>query len=255
MVFWFIENTDGTMVDGFIVGHMRYEAKHVWKKMYEKYGAFGHPWKNVTPKYQEEFWNEIEAKFPVLRLCDSHYKADSFATTDYSHWINAKLIDDATKIKDVDEASDMFSRKHTHSPSPTVARKAARNAPLPDSEPRSPADNADNRAESNPPSSAPTLAPSLLQCNGPSNLGTALEVSSKSTPTGTQPFSAVSFIFFLVQILMTLITKVIPNLLCIHTPTSVYVVNKIPKCQCHPEDPYPDQCFIGGANGCSGKRR
>jgi hypothetical protein len=43
----------------------------------------------MDPGHQLEFFIKIEAKFPILRLCDNHYKAESIMFSDYLHWYNA----------------------------------------------------------------------------------------------------------------------------------------------------------------------
>jgi hypothetical protein len=43
----------------------------------------------MDPGHQLELFIKIEAKFLILRLCDNHYKAESIAFSDYSHWYDA----------------------------------------------------------------------------------------------------------------------------------------------------------------------
>ena len=40
---------------------------------------------------QLEFYVKIEEKFPILRLCEYHYKAETIAFSDYSHWYDTRF--------------------------------------------------------------------------------------------------------------------------------------------------------------------
>ena len=44
-----------------------------------------------------EYWLDIEAKYPILQFCDNHYKANSIAISDYSHWHSSRYPDDTPK--------------------------------------------------------------------------------------------------------------------------------------------------------------
>ncbi|KAF8267181.1 hypothetical protein EI94DRAFT_1701207 [Lactarius quietus] len=64
----------------------RAKAKSQWLALCKKYGDVGLPWTNVSPNYQLEFFVKMEYKFPLLHLCDGHYKTEAVAFADYSHW-------------------------------------------------------------------------------------------------------------------------------------------------------------------------
>ncbi|KAH9027973.1 hypothetical protein EDB85DRAFT_1892751 [Lactarius pseudohatsudake] len=63
--FWFLEDEDGTMLDGYEVARIRAESKVIWESMCKKYGRLGLPWGRVGSERHREFWQRIEAK-PIL---------------------------------------------------------------------------------------------------------------------------------------------------------------------------------------------
>ena len=83
--FWHFQYEDGTVLDGPTVAEIRRESKKIWRRLCQD-RRIGAPWSSIDPTHQMKFIVEIEAKFPLLRLCDNHYKAESIAYTDYSHW-------------------------------------------------------------------------------------------------------------------------------------------------------------------------
>lgn len=54
--------------------------------MCAKYGPIGAPWTTIFSDQQLEFFIKIEHKYPLLHHCNNHYKAESIAFSDYSHW-------------------------------------------------------------------------------------------------------------------------------------------------------------------------
>ncbi|KAF8265976.1 hypothetical protein EI94DRAFT_1803705 [Lactarius quietus] len=69
---------------------MRGKARKCWAKLSKKYGLLGLPWSSVHPMRQLEFCIALERHYPLLRLCNNHYKAKVFAHEDYTHWFKAK---------------------------------------------------------------------------------------------------------------------------------------------------------------------
>ena len=97
VAFWFLKEEDGTMLDGFTMANIRFEAKGIWREMCNKHGPIGLPWTSVLPKYRQLYWQKIEALFPILWFCDAHYKADSIAISDYTHWYKSRYPDGSPK--------------------------------------------------------------------------------------------------------------------------------------------------------------
>ncbi|KAF8259066.1 hypothetical protein EI94DRAFT_1707417 [Lactarius quietus] len=86
VMFWFLQHSDSRVLDGSEVRKIHAKAKSQWLALCKKYGDVGSPWTNVSPNYQLEFFVKMEHKFPLLRLCDGHYKTEAVAFADYSHW-------------------------------------------------------------------------------------------------------------------------------------------------------------------------
>ena len=92
VMFWFLQNADGTTVDGPTVSRMRFTSKLAWSNMLDKYQTLAPTWTNLTPAQQLEFYLDIEDKFPFLRLCEDHYKARKIGTLDYTHWYGTRVL-------------------------------------------------------------------------------------------------------------------------------------------------------------------
>ena len=117
-MFWFLQNEDGTELDGRVLTKIRAEAKIIWRELCDKYGPIGCPWSSVAPRYQREYWRRIEAAYPVLRLCDGHYKADSIPFSDYSHWYDVRYPDPDNEPK-----ARGRTRKRSRTATPALGRK------------------------------------------------------------------------------------------------------------------------------------
>ena len=87
--FWFLQQEDGTVVDGHTISRMRHTTKSIWKTI-DSSTPMGSPWTSVSAAHQQEFYRLIEAKYPFLRFCECHYKADAIAHKDYLHWYSRK---------------------------------------------------------------------------------------------------------------------------------------------------------------------
>ena len=84
--FWHVQHEDGTELSGEEVAKIRAKTKKIWRTLCDKHGPMGSPWTLISPTCQLKYYLKIEAKYPILRLCENHYKAESIAFTDYSHW-------------------------------------------------------------------------------------------------------------------------------------------------------------------------
>ena len=92
IIFWFLQNADGTTVNGPTVSRMRFTTKLSWSNMLDKYKMLAPTWTNLTPAQQLEFYLDIKDKFPFLRLCEDHYKAQKIGTLDYMHWYGTRVL-------------------------------------------------------------------------------------------------------------------------------------------------------------------
>ena len=128
--FWFLENEDGMIVPRAIMNRLRAEAKAIWEKMSKKYGSMGLPWSSVLPERQLEFWLRLERKFPLLRLCAHHYKANAVATLDYTHWYKRRFPHPSSTSNSgaglTASPSTGGTRKRRRSSNPAPLRKSTR---------------------------------------------------------------------------------------------------------------------------------
>jgi hypothetical protein len=104
---------------------IRKESKKIWRKMCDKHGPIGAPWTTISPNRQQEFFLKIEHKYPLLRLCENHYKAECVSFSDYSHWYDKWFPDDDDKP----EPARLRKRSRTASPvKPRKGRRLAKKA-------------------------------------------------------------------------------------------------------------------------------
>ena len=96
--FWHIQHQDGTVLTYEELKSIRKELKKIWKAICDKYGPIGAPWASISPPHRLEFYVKIENKYPLLCHCDNHYKAESIAFCDYSHWYDDWFPADNDKI-------------------------------------------------------------------------------------------------------------------------------------------------------------
>ena len=81
----YIEDANGKPIDGNIAGGMRELARSIWRSFYEQ-GIAPETWGQATMEVRDEYCQEMESKYPVLRFCDNHWKANAIATAIYSQW-------------------------------------------------------------------------------------------------------------------------------------------------------------------------
>ena len=92
VMFWFLQNADGTTVNGPTVSRMRFTSKLAWSNMLDKYQTLAPTWMNLTPAQQLEFYLDIEDKFPFLRLGEDHYKAQKIGILDYTYCYGTHVL-------------------------------------------------------------------------------------------------------------------------------------------------------------------
>ncbi|KAF8267776.1 hypothetical protein EI94DRAFT_1700763 [Lactarius quietus] len=89
VTFWFLQHEDGSVLSKSHISDMQGKARQCWAKLSKKYGPLGLPWSSVHPMWQLEFCIALERHYPLLRLCDNHYKAKVFTHEAYTHWFKA----------------------------------------------------------------------------------------------------------------------------------------------------------------------
>jgi hypothetical protein len=81
----YIEDANGTPIDGNTASGIRELARSIWRNLYER-GIAPETWGQATMEVCEEFCREMESEYLVLRLCNYHWKANTIATAIYSQW-------------------------------------------------------------------------------------------------------------------------------------------------------------------------
>jgi hypothetical protein len=81
----YIEDANGTPIDGNTASGMRELARSIWRSMYER-GIAPETWGQATKEVRMEYSQEMESEYHVLRLCNNHWKANALATAIYSQW-------------------------------------------------------------------------------------------------------------------------------------------------------------------------
>jgi hypothetical protein len=84
---WYLEDDSGRMLTPREVKSIRKSARRIWRVFYEESsGTLPSPWGHVHLQIQSRFYEEIESKYPILRLCHAHWKACKLCTQGYSQW-------------------------------------------------------------------------------------------------------------------------------------------------------------------------
>lgn len=81
----YIENADGTPVDGTLAGSIREFARSIWREFHSQGIAPGR-WGDAPREVRDKYCHEMETAFAPLRFCDNHWKAHAIATSIYSQW-------------------------------------------------------------------------------------------------------------------------------------------------------------------------
>lgn len=87
VMFWFLQDETGRVLESIEVDSIREASRYIWRMLYEDYeGKLPCPWRKVDSRAQSRFYEEIEDQYPILKLCDGHWKARSICTNGYSQW-------------------------------------------------------------------------------------------------------------------------------------------------------------------------
>jgi hypothetical protein len=119
----FIEDENGNIIDGFKATAMRRFARELWAGL-NSIGKAPKTWGKVDAAVAAQYRNEMEQKFPELRLGDNHWKADLIATLNYPSWYNNNV------------EKEEQSKRASVDPLPEAKRlRTSTDAPLPPSIP------------------------------------------------------------------------------------------------------------------------
>ena len=81
----YIENEDGSPVEGALATSIREFARSIWRGFYSQSIA-SVKWGDAPLEVRDRYCHEMESAFMVLRYCDNHWKAHMVATSIYSQW-------------------------------------------------------------------------------------------------------------------------------------------------------------------------
>jgi hypothetical protein len=81
----YVEEQDGTVVDGHRATEMRRYARLIWVHM-AKEGGPPPSWGKADVKLSQAYCREMCQRFPELKLCNLDWKADQIATDNYPSW-------------------------------------------------------------------------------------------------------------------------------------------------------------------------
>ncbi|KAG6807409.1 hypothetical protein H0H92_007647, partial [Tricholoma furcatifolium] len=94
----YIEDSNGKVVDGFMAQKIRKLARTIWQSFAES-GILPSTWGKASREANHQYRKEMERAFPVLALCDDHWKVDTIATEAYPSWYSSRF-----RIKEEPEA-------------------------------------------------------------------------------------------------------------------------------------------------------
>jgi hypothetical protein len=116
----YVEDRNGTVVNGHRATEMRRHARLIWVHMANN-GGVPPSWGKADVKLSQTYCHEMRQRFPDLALCDLDWKADQIATDNYPSW-----------FKNWSESSQKALVKHEQEdPSATLNPKRL-NIPTPD---------------------------------------------------------------------------------------------------------------------------
>lgn len=81
----YVEDENGTVVDGHRATEMRRYARLIWVHMANS-GELPVSWGKADVKLSQTYCREMRQRFPELALCDLDWKADQIATDNYPSW-------------------------------------------------------------------------------------------------------------------------------------------------------------------------
>jgi hypothetical protein len=101
---FYIENVDGTPVDGSVVTAMREDARSIWES-FSRRDIAPRKWGKATMEVRDEYVRVMETKWPMLRYCENHWKVHAIATINYPAWYRG-CVRREIGLKDDDEGCD-----------------------------------------------------------------------------------------------------------------------------------------------------
>ncbi|KAH8980249.1 hypothetical protein EDB86DRAFT_3088033 [Lactarius hatsudake] len=99
----YIENADGTSIDGIVAGQIRDFAHSIWHRLLLRKAA-PDKWGDAPSDVREHYYYDMEVKYEVLRYCEGHWKAQAVATSIYSQWHSTFVKKRGATVKEEENA-------------------------------------------------------------------------------------------------------------------------------------------------------
>ncbi|KIY52539.1 hypothetical protein FISHEDRAFT_69769 [Fistulina hepatica ATCC 64428] len=113
----YLETADGQPVDGFRLSSMLQKSRAIFSLLWD-YGVAPTSWHKAPLDVQEFYYAHMACSFIEFALCSNNWKANHFATLQYSGWHKAKLSE---KVGDgVGERCFMTPSVKEETPSPDI---------------------------------------------------------------------------------------------------------------------------------------
>jgi len=105
----YFEMENGSLPPRTMAARIRKTARSIWIGLFEQ-GKAPSKWGQASREAEDEYINGMEKRWPILRLCEDHWKAIHIATSNYSQWYNY-YSSKAAQVKSEDQI-DFDQRKH-----------------------------------------------------------------------------------------------------------------------------------------------
>ena len=106
----FIQNDDGTTIDGTLAAEMREFARSLWRGFHSR-NATPEKWGDTSKDIREEYYHQMENEFFPLRLCDNHWKSQAIATSIYSQWHGYYVVKKREGVKEEENSDNLPASK------------------------------------------------------------------------------------------------------------------------------------------------
>jgi len=131
----YVEDENGNSIDGYRVSQITSLTREIWMHLRNK-GLAPEAWSKGSLPVHNYYRSEMYKRFPELRLCEGHWKADFIATNSYSGWYrtHVKITNDkherTCKTEDgygeqcaEGETSNQVPQKRVSTGTSTIAKK------------------------------------------------------------------------------------------------------------------------------------
>lgn len=124
--FKYLQQVDGTIINGHEAGIIRKYARGVWDHMSQN-GPMPSTWGTADAATASHFHRDMITKFPLLAFCHANWKADQIATETYPYWSSkrAKKVKEEPDAMQTDYLGPSKGKRH-HSHSLDLGRKRSK---------------------------------------------------------------------------------------------------------------------------------